>query len=125
MARVSGQGGEMSEGIPGPRGPKGAKGDRGPQGIQGPMGERGVPAEIRIAPFILKADDIAQKKVVINDTIFTNWILLIPDAGVSQRLGIDFEFDKTSNEIRWANLGLDGVLEVNDRIEIHYLHKFE
>lgn len=103
--------------IQGEPGPVGAKGDAGPMGPPGPS------VSIKRDVFNLNTAHISTKTVTLSASPSSDWVLFMPDRGIPQRSGIDFLLQRDDNTIRWTNMGLDGVLRVNDRIEVHYLIK--
>lgn len=100
---------------------KGDPGPMGPIGPVGPVGPQGPALEIVTDEIILNSTHINNKAVALSSPVTSNWVLLCPDRGIPQRHGIDFSINRDDNTIRWMNMGLDGVLRVNDRIVIHYL----
>jgi hypothetical protein len=99
---------------------KGDKGDPGLPGPQGPAGQAGQASTIKRDVIILNGTHISTKIVNLTSSPASDWVFLMPDKGIPQRAGIDFFLDRNDNTIKWMGMGLDGVLRVNDRLEIHY-----
>jgi hypothetical protein len=71
--------------------------------------------------FSLEIGNVIEKKVYL--TYLPEGVQnvrLIPEGGIEQNFGIDFTV--VQNELSWANLGLDGFLEVDDIINVIYFH---
>jgi len=63
---------------------------------------------------------ILAKKIILSKVPIYNSIQFIPEGALPQRNSVDFSYRESDNSITWANLGLDGVLEENEWIEITY-----
>lgn len=82
-----------------------------------PIGS-GVGANVET--FVLDATDLSNKFItLLNEPLFPNSVTLVPDGGIPQRNGIDFEV--IGDQISWNGKGLDGnFLELNDILIIQY-----
>lgn len=82
-----------------------------------PIGS-GVGANVEV--IVLNATDLANKYVPLMDSpLFPLSVTLVPDGGIPQRNGVDFEI--IGNHVSWNGKGLDGnFLEVNDVLIIQY-----
>lgn len=69
--------------------------------------------------FVLSSSDISAKYITLsNAPKKPESVSLFPSGGLQQVNGVDF--DVVGSVVSWAGLGLDGFLEENDRIIIHY-----
>lgn len=82
-----------------------------------PVGS-GVGANVET--FVLDATDLSNKFItLLSEPLFPNSVTLVPDGGIPQRNGIDFEV--IGDQISWSGKGLDGnFLELNDVLIIQY-----
>lgn len=82
-----------------------------------PVGS-GVGANVET--FILTSSDLSNKYItLLNEPLFPSSVTLVPDGGIPQRNGIDFEI--IGDQVSWDGKGLDGnFLEVNDVLIIQY-----
>lgn len=73
-----------------------------------------------VETFVLSAADLSNKFItLLNEPLFPNSVTLVPEGGIPQRNGIDFEV--IGNQISWNGKGLDGnFLELNDVLIIQY-----
>jgi hypothetical protein len=72
---------------------------------------------------VLTRENIDQKKIYLEEFPVGDIISLTPDGGIGQRVDVDFTYIEGENSISWAGLGLEGFLEVNESLEITFLHR--
>lgn len=71
------------------------------------------------AEIIITPTNISEKKLSIPGTVpYPNLVRFLPHDGIEQIKGIDF--DVLNGSIIWEGLGLDGFLEVDDKIYIFF-----
>jgi hypothetical protein len=92
-------------------------------GIKAPNGNitylKGYPNFFYAQPVVLTAEMIESKQITLLDTPKRDGaILLIPAGGPPQTFGLDFTLN--DNILTWDGMGLDGILEENDRLTIFY-----
>lgn len=73
-----------------------------------------------VETFVLSGADLSNKFVtLLKEPSFPNSVTLIPDGGIPQRNGVDF--DIIGDQVSWDGKGLDGnFLEENDILIIQY-----
>ena len=70
----------------------------------------------------LSIQNVENKKVSLEKNPVYTTISVVPEGGIGQRRGIDFIYIESENSISWADLGLDGYLEINEVLEVTYFH---
>jgi hypothetical protein len=101
----------------GPQGPAGFQGPAGPQGPVGPQGEATY-GTITAQPVTLTSTHIFEKKVALDNIPAGGILWLHPHGGIPQRQGVDYSL--SGGFLVWDSLGLDGVLSVDEKIELFY-----
>ncbi len=88
---------------------------------KGPKGTTGSIASYQAVTktFTLNSNNIANKNLFLSPPPVNNDVLLVPDGGTTQILGLQYALIN-KNEISWANMGLDGFLEEGDVLYITY-----
>jgi hypothetical protein len=86
-------------------------------------GSGGTSYPYKVEKFTLDATDISNKYVVLNEAPTVKPLArMIIIGGVEQAYGVDFEVttDDADKRVSWNGLGLDGFIEVGDKIVIVY-----
>lgn len=83
----------------------------------------GFPVGTGVGPSIqrieLTQEDINNKYVTLPSTpLSSSSVLLIPEGGIPQVYGVDFEI--VGNRLRWDGLGLDNFLDISDVLLVQY-----
>ena len=113
-------------GPAGATGSDGAYGATGATGAEGPVGATGAdgsPASVLARTYlhILSAVEASSKTLVLPETpSTTNMMSLIPLGGGPQIYSEDYVLLPPGNVVSWESLGLDGLLDVGDKISISY-----
>jgi len=72
-----------------------------------------------IETFILDSDDITNKQIVLANNVINNNLLTLQIKGApGQFLGDDFIV--LDNVVSWSSLGLDGILEIDNKVTVIY-----
>lgn len=105
------------EPLPGPQGEQGPQGEIGPQGPPGPSGVAGIKE-----PFVITSTDITNKYLLVSSDITIDQYTLFEIATLApQFYSVDFVVDGTNKKmVKWNGLGLDGLIEEGDQVNITY-----